>query len=182
MRIVGLDLSLASTGVAVIDEGAEVSVDRIATKPSGDNLWHRAHRLQRITTIVLDTVHTGGTPDLVVIEGPSHGQARQGGQHDRAGLWWLIVEALVAVEEIPVAEVPPATLKRYACGKGNAGKDEVLAAVVRRYPTVEVVGNDTADALTLAAMGADHLGHPIAAMPATHRAALDKVAWPELTP
>src|SRR5690606_27950883 len=142
-----------------------------------NNLWHRAQRLQRITGAVLNAV---GTPDLVVVEGPSHGHARQGGQHDRAGLWWLIVEALAAVQEVPVAEVPPATLKRYATGKGNADKDSVLLAVARRWPHVEIVGNDTADALALAAMGADHLGQPIAAMPATHRAALDKVDWPEV--
>ena len=56
----------------------------------------------------------------------------------------------------------------------------MLLAVARRWPHVEIVGNDTADALALAAMGADHLGQPIAAMPATHRAALDKVDWPEV--
>lgn len=180
MRIVGLDLSLTSTGVATIDEGADVRVDRIATKPTGDNLWHRAHRLHRIFERIVNEVHSYDGRQLVVVEGPSYGQARQGGQHDRAGLWWLVVNELVVMCEIPVAEVPPALVKRYATGRGNAGKDEVLAAVIRRYPSVEVTGNDQADALVLAAMAADHYGAPIATVPAANRAALDKVAWPEI--
>ena len=61
----------------------------------------------------------------------------------------------------PVAEVAPALLKKYATGKGNAAKDEVLASVVRRYPQVDISGNDISDALVLAAMGARQLRTPI---------------------
>ncbi|NUS59160.1 MAG: hypothetical protein HOV66_30530, partial [Streptomycetaceae bacterium] len=78
-----------------------------------------------------------------------------------------------------VVEVTTGGVKKYATGKGNAGKDEVLAAVVRRYPDVEVSNNNEADALVLRAMGCDHLGQPLAVVPQTHRAALDKVAWPQ---
>jgi Holliday junction resolvasome RuvABC endonuclease subunit len=181
-RVLGLDLSLTSTGVAAItSDGGTVS--RIASKAKpGATLAQRGARLadlvEQITTEASGwPVHP--MPALVVVEGPSFGQARQGGQHDRAGLWWLVVAQLLDWH-IPVAEVPPALCKKYATGKGNAGKDEVLAAVIRRYPSVEVTGNDQADALVLAAMGADHLGVPIVDMPATHRTALAKVAWPQM--
>lgn len=41
--------------------------------------------------------------------------------------------------------------------------------------------NNQADALVLAAMGADHYGTPLVELPKAHREALEKVAWPDLT-
>jgi crossover junction endodeoxyribonuclease RuvC len=164
-RVIGLDLSLTSTGVA----GSAGWADRIRPAPTLDLFI----RLRIIRQRVMDYVRDA---DLVVVEGLAI--SRQTGQHlTRAGLWHLVMEQIDA-HSIPWAEVSPTGLKRYATGKGNSPKDEVLAAVVRRFPTVEVRGNDEADALVLAAMGADHLGVPIVTMPEAHRAALAKVAWP----
>jgi crossover junction endodeoxyribonuclease RuvC len=76
--------------------------------------------------------------------------------------------------------VPPATLKTYATGKGNASKDAVLAAVVKRYPGWAVTGNDVADAVVLMAMGARLLGHPLeSSLPQSHLRALDKLTLPQ---
>lgn len=177
MRVVGLDVSLTSTGVATIVAVDRIVVRRVASKGSKDaSLDARSRRLD-ILRRTLCQVAAGA--DLVVIEGPSFGQTRQGGQHDRAGLWWLVVGRLVESHGITVVEVPPACVKKYATGKGNASKDQVLAAVVRRYPDVDVSGNDEADALVLAAMGARHLGHPIEdTLPLVNLAALAGVRWP----
>jgi len=167
VKVIGLDLSLTSTGVASNAGWA----DRIRTRPALDPF----DRLRSIRSNVLDHVRHA---DLVVVEGPAfRGAGNETGHHQRAGLWWLVLEAIDA-RSIPWAQVPPACLKRYATGKGNASKDEVLAAVIRRFPAVEVAGNDEADALVLAAMGADHLGCPMVEMPAAHRTGLAKVAWP----
>jgi crossover junction endodeoxyribonuclease RuvC len=170
-RVIGLDLSLASSGVAGNAGGGWVA--RIRTESSTEPA--QLARLRWIRGAVMDyTRHA----DLVMVEGLAF--SSQTGQHlTRAGLWHLVVEAIDAAG-IPWAQVIPGTLKRYATGKGNAGKDQVLAAVVRRFPAVEVTGNDQADALVLAAMGADHLGHPLVPMPAAHRAALQAVAWPDV--
>ena len=172
-RVVGLDLSLTSTGVASNAGWTE----RIRTRPGADPFT----RLRTIRSEVLDRVRGGlEHADLVVVEGPAfRGAGNETGHHQRAGLWWLVLEAIDA-RDIPWAQVPPACLKRYATGKGNASKDEVLAAVIRRFPAVEVAGNDAADALVLAAMGADHMGVPMVEMPAAHRTGLAKVAWPTL--
>ena len=76
----------------------------------------------------------------------------------------------------------PTARAKYGTGKGNAAKDAVLAAVIRRYPAVDVTGNDEADALILAAMGARHLGIPLelSPVPGPCLDALLKVRWPEL--
>jgi hypothetical protein len=168
-RVIGLDLSLTSTGLS--DGSSTWLITSKGTKTA--TLDDRRGRLMALCE---DAVCACIGAALVVVEGPSFGQARQGGQHDRAGLWWLVVADLGE----RVVEVPPATLKTYATGRGNASKDEVLAAVVRRYPTVDVGNNNEADALVLAAMGARHLGHPIDDLPQTHLRAMTKVAWPTL--
>jgi crossover junction endodeoxyribonuclease RuvC len=174
-RVLGLDMSLTSTGVA---DNAGM-VERIVSKGKADaTLAQRSYRLVGLASRIV-TACLASHANLVVVEGPSLGQSRQRGEYDRAGLWWLVTSQLLGYG-YPVAEVPPLVLKKYATGKYNAGKDEVLAAVVRRFPDYPVAGNDQADALVLAAMGADHLGEPIVDMPATHRTALAKVAWPQM--
>ncbi|GAA1992699.1 hypothetical protein GCM10009718_33010 [Isoptericola halotolerans] len=180
MKIVGLDLSLTSTGVAAICDDDTVPapyafVDRITSKPSGSTLEARNRRLAIIVDAVHGWVHDGA--DLVVIEGLAY-SSTSGKAAERAGLWWLVVHRLIA-NGYPVAEVPPTSRAKYATGTGNAAKDAVLAAVVRRYPDVEVTGNDEADSLILAAMGARWLGHPIDDLPKSHLDAMTKVQWPE---
>jgi Holliday junction resolvasome RuvABC endonuclease subunit len=169
-KVLGLDLSLTCTGVAGNGWTAPL---RPPAKLRGTDrlLWIRGEITERWVSGV----------DLVAIEGPSYGnqgQGRQAGHHERAGLWWIIRCAL-ATRDIPVAVVPPATLKRYATGRGTADKASMVLAAARHFSWYEGT-EDEADALMLAAMAADHLGEPIAAMPAANRAALDKVEWPEL--
>lgn len=178
-KVVGLDLSLASTGIASAILGTPTTataVERIVTRPTGHSVAHRCHRLGRITEQI--KLWTSGAA-LVVIEGPAL-RMTSGAAHERAGLWWLVAMRLVA-NDIPVAVVPPASRAKYATGRGVAGKDQVLAAVVKRYPHIEVEGNDEADALILTAMGARHLGRPIErGLPAVNLAAMNGVRWPEL--
>lgn len=175
MKVTGVDLSLTSTGLAVIVDGT-ASVARFTTTTAGNDVGARHRRLIRIAHQVHEWC-TGA--DLVVIEGPSYGSAT-GHQHDRSGLWWLAVHRVLNAG-LPLAVVPPTSRARYATGKGNAAKDAVLAAVVRRYPDVDVAGNDQADALVLAAMGARRLGSPIDTVPKLHLTAMDGAAWPPET-
>jgi Holliday junction resolvasome RuvABC endonuclease subunit len=131
-------------------------------------------RLRWIRDSVLDFTDLDA---LVVVEGPSFG-SRGNAVHQLGGLWWLITEALDR-RGCLLAVASPQTRAKYATGRGNAGKDEVLAAAVRRFTAFMVVSNDEADALILCAMGCDRLGMPIAPMPAEHRKALNAVDWPE---
>lgn len=185
MRIVGLDLSLTSTGLAIVDTGPGGATVLHRVRSNGHKtatLAARGHRLDLITYAIEEHVCPLGSyqhVDLVVVEGPSYGQHRQSGQHDRAGLWWQTVRLAASLADGYVVEVPPATRTKYATGKGNAPKDHVLASVVRRYPHVPVDGNDTADALVLAAMGARHLGVPLEErLPQANLQAMDAVVWP----
>lgn len=170
--VVGLDLSLTGTGVTVIDAGVHTALFG-AKGHKTDTLQMRADRLDTLFGQIVNVIPESA---LILIEQPAYSRT-QGSQHDRSGLWWLIVAYLHPFHD--VVEVTPGTLKRYATGKGTATKDKVLAAVVRRYLDVEVTDNNVSDSLVLAAMGSRHLGRPIEeSLPKTHLAAMDAVRWP----
>lgn len=154
---VGIDLSLSSTGMAVISpEG--IYVHRIKTKPVEKDSAAQVARLDSILASITDETFTHGGP-AVAVEGPAFG-SNDRGAHIRGGLWWMLRRELWR-EGIDTLIVPPTTVKKYATGKGNAQKDAVLAAVIRRYPAVDVTGNDEADALVLAAICARFHASPI---------------------
>jgi Holliday junction resolvasome RuvABC endonuclease subunit len=174
--VLGLDLSLTSTGWAVIAHTPELTSAHCGThtsKPT-DNTWEaRRHRLETLADRI-----TAGTepPTLALLEGPSYGSGRQAGVHDRAGLWWAVYERLHA-HHIPTAVVPPATRAKFATTRGNAGKTEVGVAIARLWPDIDARTDDEWDALALATIGAQHLGWNVPTR-AHHAAALAAVAWP----
>jgi Holliday junction resolvasome RuvABC endonuclease subunit len=169
VKIYGLDLSLASTGIACNAGWSDT------LKPPAKLRGHE--RMAWLLEQIRDHVRFA---DLVVVEGPSYGnqgQQRQSGHHERAGLWWLTTHALWRAGT-PVAVAPPASVKKFATGSGNAKKDDVLLAAARRFDWFDG-DNNAADSVWLAALGAEHLGEPMVEMPKAHRVALAGVAWPD---
>lgn len=192
-RIIGLDLSLSSTGACRLEltpqplgpENVEVTLQRITSKPppipagaKQPTLQQTSLRLRKLAGQI--TALCAGA-DFVLVEGPAISRT-SGHAHDRSGLWWLVVARLTGAG-LNVVEVGTTVLKTYALGKGGgpgADKDAVLAAVVLRYQELATVtGNDEADALVLAAMGARWIGQPIEPkqLPQTHLRALKSVRW-----
>lgn len=185
--VTGLDLSLTRTGVTRIitypDRPADITCRSVMIKarhvPRGGVPHTLAERSTRLRRIAGDVTTLCAGSDLIVVEGPTY-SSDSGKAHDRAGAWWLIVGRLTGAG-LQVVEVSPTALKTYALGKGagaGTGKDDVVTAVVRRYATVEFSGNDEADSLVLAAMGARFLSQPIETdLPKTHTRAMDSVRW-----
>jgi crossover junction endodeoxyribonuclease RuvC len=185
LRIVGVDASLTATGICVIDQDGVVTVQRVKSKPTpkGD----KAAMLTRLERIVAEVRAVVRVPvdeprDIRIaaaIEGPSYGSTGAA-VHDIAGVWWLTYRMLVDLADAAVV-IPPATLKQYVTGKGNAAKDLVLMSIVRQHEDVAPADNNEADALGLAAMVARQLGRPIESREYAHMATtLGKVAWPSL--
>lgn len=166
MNVLALDLALTTTGYA---------------GPSGSGTFSpptEADRgMARLAWIRDEVLFLAEGTDLVVLEGYSF--ASRGRQHATGELGGVVRLALWE-RAVPVVEVPPSSLKKYATGKGNSGKDQVLAAAIRR---LGFKGHDhnEADALWLLAMTRDHYGLPdVPSVPKAHRSALDGVEWPEL--
>ncbi|WP_214317081.1 hypothetical protein [Nonomuraea sediminis] len=178
-HIVGLDLSITSTGMATgLGWCEKVGRDGITKLPL--RMRYRTLNDLASTIIVLTNAEKA---DLVLVEKLvfNRQDGGRGGAGERSYLYYRVM-GTIADAGVPIVEVPQATLKTYALGKGSGSKGEIVDSIARRLPMFVTRGNhDMADAATLAAMGADHLGHPLADMPKTHRAALDKLTWPEVT-
>jgi len=176
---VGIDPSLTRTAICILEDDGSVTMrTKETTGRAGATVNDRLLRLNDIAdwayeVVTLEARNIHGW----AIEGPSIGSKNAAAAHDRSGLWWLIVASVAGYG--PPLIVPPTVRAKYATGKGNAGKDEVLAAVVRRYDYAPVENNDQADAFVIAAIAARVNGDPIEdSLPATHLDALKKVSKP----
>ena len=178
--VIGLDPSLTGTGLASSNGWCDViGYKRARSKDPGITQLPHGERITAMRALVDQVLEGIGTPDLVVMELPAVSRSG-GGAHERGWFWWQLYNHLTNAET-PVALMAPNARALYATGKGNAPKGAVVDAVARRYPDWTTDGNDNAaDAVALMAAGRDHLGHPLAQLPKTHRAALTKATWPTL--
>ena len=161
--VVGLDLSLTSTGIGIVDLDSGTAYTR-AVRSSGkktDTLAMQVARIQDLTDNIVDSV-TVCDPELVVVESAAFSTRKDSSAHRRAGLWWSVVGDL-HTQGFTVVTLSPSELKKFATGKGNASKDAMVARAVSTWGE-EVLGtqfNDTADALFLATAGAFALGETV---------------------
>jgi Holliday junction resolvasome RuvABC endonuclease subunit len=174
-RVIGIDLSMTSTGLAVI-ANETIETHTVKSKPDAGTLRSFLARSEKIAKQIDDAVKLIST-DLVVIEGLIyHGVS---GSLDKINAhWWMVVKYLCEyVDQEPVI-VGTSQRCLYATGKGSAKKDIVLASVIKRYPQADPAGNDEADAVIFAAMGARHLGHPVEeSLPLANLEAMKAVRW-----
>jgi Holliday junction resolvasome RuvABC endonuclease subunit len=192
-RIVGVDPSLTSTGVCVVnvtDERCTVAFESVTSsapkRPADRKQPRTIQRVRRIRALRNAIVDLCRGADLVVIEAPTYSPSTSGAQHDRSGLWWTTVMSLDHLD-IPLVEVSPTTVKKFATGKGNADKTSVAAALTRWWPSDlpgidQPYGDDQFDALALASIGAVKLvGRllPISILE-RHRMAIGDLDWPDV--
>lgn len=168
MHIVGFDLSLANTGWATCN-----AVGSWRNSPGSYSTTEKTATL--LPLIVQKVCSKSFGADLVVLEAPALNQ-NSGRAHSRAGLWWLCYLALTQ-HGLTVAEVPPTTLKKWATGRGNASKADVMTAIIRMFPQRDLANEDESDALCLWAMGAQAIGYTETGLVAWRQAQLNKIRW-----
>lgn len=166
-RIVALDLSLTSTGVA---DWWEPDLITYSIKP-------RQTGARRLTDIRSEIMESAEAANLVLIEGYSYGSVNS--QAHSLGELGGVVRVALYEDGIPYLVVSPSEIKKYATGKGNASKDAVLQQAVHRSGRT-FGSNDEADAWWLLQMALDHYGLPCVLIPAVNRSVLDKIDWPIL--
>jgi Holliday junction resolvasome RuvABC endonuclease subunit len=166
-QILALDLSLVRSGVCRPDG----TTTCIASKGLSG-----AARLSAIVDEVRGFCRDDDV-ELVVLEGYSFGS--KGRAVFDIGELGGCVRLLLHRLGVPFVDVAPSSLKKYATGKGNCGKDEMIAAAIRRFG-FEGSDNNEADAYLLWCMARDAYGEPVASVPQVNAAALEKVVWPGL--
>lgn len=197
---VGLDLSLSGAGISVLAPGRELLTTTIKSDNSkyGPKVGSRRQRLidhrNAITTWVTAAIGDAETITLsgigteqepfqmlmniaFVVEAASFA-SQNGSQHERAGLWWLVVDWACSVGI--VHEVAPTTLKKFATGVGTADKPKMAWVTAREFPQItKPLGDDETDALWLATIGRYHADRDLAGVaPTAYRdASIKAISW-----
>lgn len=149
MSVIGIDPSLGGFAIAVGWPGGFVThTEEHKTRPR-PGLRGRMDRIGELVECAMSAcaVHR---PDLVLVEGYSMGSKGSAitGLAELGGvLRWHLLKL-----GIPVVEVAPSRLKKWACGKGNSGKPAVVSALAKRYGR-EFRSDNEADAFALAMLG-----------------------------
>lgn len=141
VRVVGLDLSLSSTGVTLADGTCRT----IRPQAGSDDNPRRLHQI--VTRI--DTYLRAQPPDLGVIETVFVYKNRKTAML-LAGLAWCVRQRFFELG-IEYVDVDNNRVKEYATGSGSASKDEMVAAA--RQCGAVVANDDEAFSWWLHAMG-----------------------------
>lgn len=152
---------MTATGAVTDGLGLVADVSLIKPKSAGDS------RLVEIRNRVLNVVRGS---DLVLIEGYLNRSMSAG----ITGMVHGSVRSMLIENEIKYATLPPASLKKYATGRGNATKTDMAIAALKRGG-LEFRDDNECDAWWLWVAANDHLGSPVVALPKIQRESLDKI-------
>lgn len=158
MKYIGLDLSLANTGIAEAwrnphqSRGFSLNVASVRSQPT-DNI---DGRLSWICMEVEGHLPPAFDEALYVLEGLAVSRNNPSAQ-ERAALHFMMRAQLIAKGRRFIV-VGPTMLKKFICGTGAAKKELMLKEIFRRYG-VDTDDNNKADAAALAIFGLAHDGH-----------------------
>ncbi|AHB79326.1 RuvC-like resolvase [Mycobacterium phage JAMaL] len=170
MRILGIDTSLTGTGLARIDLEPIEDDDPLAAyiaatatvaapKPGRDKSKRAMARRVNALIAQIEQCFTEDKPDAVGLEALAYGAKG-------AGVWvlpWVFGRVIELCEkyDVPLTVVSTAGRAKYATGKGNASKDQVLLAAAKLFPEAGLTDNNEADAMVVGAVVCHRLGLPI---------------------
>lgn len=146
MRILGLDLSLRSTGYVLLED------DQVA--------WHGCvgddnpgvARLAMFDAWIRRALYGGAEgliPDHVSLEGYSYGSPAGKTQAFSLGELGGVIRLAIHQAGIPMHIIPPGTWKKELCGNGSLDKTKSALEIFKRYG-VEFARQDTLDAWAVA--------------------------------
>ena len=145
-KILGVDLSLCSTGVVRLKDGKILSQKLIKSKPQGD---FPIDELRRMLSIV-DQIEVDGS-DLVVIEGIAFAIRRTTSLVQLSALNYLVRKKCHETGK-KFCIVAPNSLKKFITGKGSGHKEMMLLEVFKKYG-ISFDDNNLCDAWGLAQIG-----------------------------
>jgi len=151
MIVLGLDQSLSSTGVVVLDgDGRTKLLTKVKTKPN-----QFPKEVERMIYIkdVIGNICDQFYVDHAVMEDFSYNSI--GNRLFQMGGLGYIIRELFHEKNIPCSIIKPTMLKKFATNSGAAKKNEVIDAVNKRWgQSLKIPGDtDIADAYVLAIMG-----------------------------
>ncbi|MCE5334530.1 MAG: crossover junction endodeoxyribonuclease RuvC [Desulfobacteraceae bacterium] len=147
--VMGLDISMRSTGVAIVDEGMNIlhisttgGTKHLDPDPEIDCILRADIQIRHVIALLRRFC-----PTVLVIEGPAYGA-----KGSRACQLWQFTGALkyaaLNAFDGKIVIAPPKTVKKHITGNGNAGKDDMIEAVKKRFG-LDIKDNNQCDAFSL---------------------------------
>jgi crossover junction endodeoxyribonuclease RuvC len=146
MRFVGIDPS-TKTGLVILEDNKVHTAVEITSKEKRD-----PHRFMDIAKTVMKYITEH---DVICIEGFSY-SSRGAGVSVQYGIGWILRAELIKAG-LNYYEVPPSSVKKFATGKGNAKKDELVLPIYKRWG-FEHESDNVRDAFVLAQIAQALLG------------------------
>jgi len=154
-HIFGIDPSLTGTGICVLRVPDEELLHTSTISPKKITGVARLDWIMKQFSKTLDKFFCTGDP--IFIEGYAFGARGRG--IFNIGELGGIMRLFIAKKYGGYYEIPPTTMKKFICGKGNANKNVVLERVFRKYGIgSEILKDDNqVDAYALAKMGMTYM-------------------------
>jgi crossover junction endodeoxyribonuclease RuvC len=165
MVLMGLDLSLTSTGISINGNTQAIVSKFKETKRLADIR-------DQLSLILVESGVQG-----VVVEG--YAFAARNSQSHKIGELGGVIRLLLYEMMIPFVDVPPTSRAKFATGRGNAAKTEVISAVSARTGLIwsGKSADDECDAWLLEEMGLQAIGSGKYHWPENNMTALKNVDW-----
>lgn len=145
--ILALDLSLAHTGYALTN----LTTGNVIKGLIEPGNLKGMERLAFLRTRVLQLAATHPDTCLVLIEGYAYGA--KGAAVVSLGELGGTIRLALWETRIPYLEIPPAQVKKFVTGKGNAPKQIMLKEVFKRFDGEDIDDDNIADAFSLMQLG-----------------------------
>lgn len=158
-KVVGLDLSITASGICA-------SNGETYTVGGKSNLGDE--RLVIIKIAILDNLDA----DYYIIEDlptHAHGSGITGMVHG-------VVRSTLLENQKKYVLVPPASLKKYATGKGNANKVDMAISLYERFK-IKLKDDNQVDAFWLRLMGLDYFDIEKINLPQANKSVFEKINW-----
>lgn len=160
-KVLGLDLSMVGTGLAHT-LGVQVCTHLVKTRDKDKD-----RRLIQIQNEVRE--HAVGA-ELCLIEAPTP----RSPSSVISGMVQGAVRIVLLELGVPYGTLMPASLKKYATGRGTGDKVPMAIAALKRAG-LEFPDDNQCDAFWLWVAANDHLGQPVFDLPALNRESLKKI-------
>lgn len=150
MKILSLDLS-TTTGFAilangVVSHGALSFARQKGRKRTPDE--HEGIAYLRFQRWLREQLADGGKPDLIAFEEPMGNFKSAAARNIIVGLRGILFST-AAYYDIPLFGCPQGKLKKWATGKGNAKKPDMLVAARAHWPKEHFADDNAVDAFLL---------------------------------
>lgn len=143
----GVDLSLNSAGIVILDSNYNIKLQKIITSKTEDEI---DVRINEIVNSILFLFLPYKDKLSINVEGLSFFVSKSQRGLQLAGLHYVLRNHLL-VNSIPFEITPPTSLKKYITGKGTAKKNIIIKEIYKRWG-IDFDSDDLADAYGLARM------------------------------